>query len=194
MALFGRKPAEPGLIESYSVVYKGGHPDYPKEKAGMIEFKIFSDRFEFVPTFGTKRWFKGLVILFEKTSSLKIVERQVGTLEGIFGGVNSRQLNQPNNIHITYQLDGEMEVLLRLEMISGITVMGAAKKCQELVDRLNNNNVFEKFRPKPSSSGQPGPVSFDIPTQIGKLADLRDRQIISQQEFDQKKTDLLSKM
>ena len=42
-------------LETYKVVYRGGHPDYPKSKVAEILFHIHSDRFEFVPT-NTSRW------------------------------------------------------------------------------------------------------------------------------------------
>jgi hypothetical protein len=193
-SLFAGKRAEDGSIESYSVVYKGGHPDYPKEKAGGIEFKFFDDRFEFSPTLGTKSWFKGLVIPFNRIHSLDVVERQVGSVEGLLGGLNSRQLNQPNNIHIRYDTDDGKEILLRLEMLTGVTVMGQAKKCQEFFDRIRNHGIREKFQ-QPMPSTESGRITGDdIPTQIEKLAALREKGILTKEEFDKKKSDLLAKM
>ena len=60
-----------------------------KEKAGKIEFKIFNDRFEFLPTLGTKRWLDGLVIRYGSVVNFEIVQRQVGTVEGILGGLTA---------------------------------------------------------------------------------------------------------
>jgi hypothetical protein len=190
-SLFGGKTPETGLIESYSVVYKGGHPDYPKEKAGNIELKVFPDRFELLPCFATKGWFKGLLIPFAMTFGLEVVERQLGSVEGILGGINSRQLNQRNNIHITYQSEVGKQILLRLEMLSGVTVMGQAKKCQEFLDRLRTNGILEKLQPKPA---MPAAAVADIPAQLEKLAALRDKGILSAEEFSQKKAELLARM
>jgi hypothetical protein len=122
----------------------GGHPEYPKAKHGKIAFKVFEDHFELIPTMGTKKWFRGLVIPYDRVLDLQIVQRQVGTVEGILGGLDSRQLNQANNIHISYEADSDEMVLLRLEMLSGITVMGQAKKCQEFEDRLRAHHIREK--------------------------------------------------
>ena len=80
-------------IGSYKVTYKGGLTKYPKAKVGGIEFNMFNDRFELKPAMGSK-WFEGETIQYKDVSDLKIVERQVGTAEGILGGLNSRQLNQ----------------------------------------------------------------------------------------------------
>lgn len=193
MALFGKGKKEEDLIVSYGVVYKGGHPDYPKEKIGKIEFKVFKDRFELLPTMGTRKWFQGLIIPYTRVLDLQIVQRQLGTVEGILGGLNSRQLNQANNIHITYENEQGQEVLLRLEMLSGITVMGQATKCLELEDRLRVNGVRDKFKQRPTESAGNVPED-DIPSQIEKLAGLRNKGILSEEEFETKKADLLSRM
>ncbi len=91
---------EPGLIATYGVVYRGGLPEQPKEKAGKIDFKVFDDRFGLLPTLGTKGWFKGLNIPFADVSDFQIVQRTVGTFEGILGGLDSKQLNQANNLQL----------------------------------------------------------------------------------------------
>ena len=193
-SLFGKeKVDDPNLIASYSVIYLGGHPDYPKPKVAKITFNIFQDRFELLPTMTSKAWFNGLVIPFASIANLEIVQRQIGTVEGLLGGINSRQLNQPNNIHIIYCTDS-LEIVLRLEMLTGVTVMGQAVKCQELMDRLRTHQIFAKFQRR---AGQPAASSNDandIATQIEKLAGLRHKGILTQDEFERKKSDLLSRM
>jgi putative oligomerization/nucleic acid binding protein len=190
---FGVKD-EPGKVAEYAVVYKGGHPDYPTAKSGQIDLKIFQDRFELSPTFGSKSWFKHLLISYNTVSDLQIVERQVSTFEGVLGGLDSRQLNQRNNIHITYQGGTDAEIVLRLEMLSGLSVMGQARKCRELEDRLRIHKIRQHFRRPRSERPEPQQVTTDIPTQIEKLAELRDRGLISEGEFQAKKKDLLARM
>jgi len=192
-SVFGPKAAVGGSIESYSVVYLGGHPDYPKSKAGGIDMHVCGDRFEFAPTMGTKGWFKGLVIPYDQIVTLEIVQRQVGTVEGILGGLNTRQLNQPNNINITYG-EGESQVLLRLEMLSGITVMGQAKKCQEFMDHLRVHHIQEKFRGKPQQSTGNASPTEDIPALIQKLAKMKEQGLITAEEFESKKKELLARL
>ena len=171
MGFFEKKA--PGEIGSYRLIYLGGHPEYPKSKAGLIEFKIFKDRFEFLPTMGTKSWFHGLAIQYGNVLDVQIVQRQVGTLEGILGGLDSRQLNQPNNIHFIYIDAIGNDVTLRTEMISGITVMGQAKKCLEFQDVIRINKIQQKFR-RAQEIVRPTGAGDDIPNQITKLAALRD--------------------
>ena len=171
-------------IESYKVTYRGGHPDYPRAKVGAIEFQVFLDRFELKPKMATK-WFSPLVIPFKDVGDLKIVERQVGTAEGILGGLNSRQLNQANNIHISFSHKGQ-EILLRLEMLTGVTVMGQAKKCKELEDRLNTNGIRQKF-----SASQPI-QSYDVVEQLNKLSELHAKGSLTDEEFKDAKERILA--
>jgi hypothetical protein len=192
--LFAKKPKEDGLLESYSVVYKGGHPDYPKEKAAAIEFKVFGDRFEFTPKIGSKSWFHGLMIPYDSIHHFEIVQRQVGTVETILGGINSRQLNQPNNIHIEYDGWSGSLTLIRFEMLTGVTVMGQAKTCSVLLDRLRNAQILDRITRKEKPSVQAVVIQPDIPDQIEKLAALREKGVLSQEEFEKKKAELLAKM
>jgi hypothetical protein len=193
MGFFSRQPPEQGLIDSYGVVYQGGLPEYAKEKAGKIDFKVFSDRFEFLPTLSTKTWFSGLTIPYSSVTDLQVVQRTVGTLEAILGGLDSKQLNQANNIHITFRSIRGDDLVLRLEMLSGITVMGQAKKCLELMDRLKIHRVTEQFQAAQAKQTQ-HEQSMDIPEQIGKLASLRDKGVLSEDEFIAKKAELLSRL
>ena len=184
---------EEGQIDSYEVVYRGGLPEYPKEKAGTITFNLFDDCFQLVPAFTSKDWFSDLTIPYNTVLNLQIVQRQVGTLEGILGGLDSRQLNQANNIHITYRERGGETLILRLEMLTGLSVMGQAKKCLELEDRLRTHGIRGKFCSAPIRESR-NESKGDIPTQIEKLAALRDKGIISLDDFNSKKTELLSRI
>lgn len=176
-------------LEHYSVIYLGGLPAYPKAHHGnSIDFLVMPTEFQLVPT-NTSRWFSGLVIPYTKVLGFEIVERTVSSLEGILGGINSRQLNQANNIQIEFRLEGQ-ELILRLEMLTGITVMGQAGKCRELMDKLRVHGVLGKFAGK----RLPSTPTEDIPAQIAKLAGLRDQGILTGAEFDAKKTELLSRL
>ena len=56
----------------------------------------------------------------------------------------------------------------------------------QLIEKASLDNQEVKVEPNQSSD--------DIPDQIKKLADLRDQGILTEEEFNSKKTDLLSKM
>jgi hypothetical protein len=198
MALFGKKADEgPQPLEVYKVVYKGGLADLPKAKTGEIRLHVWDNRFELQPTIASRKFWQPLVIPYSTIREVAIVDRQVSTFEAIAGGLDSRQLNQKNNIHIVYS-SGGAEVLLRFEMLSGVTVPGQARKCQEFQDRLRVHGITTQFadaEPAIQNSTQPSfNALVDIPGQIAKLADLRAQGILSDQEFEAKKADLLSRM
>ena len=147
-------------------------------------------------TLGTRDWFRGLTLLYADVVNVGIVQRQVSTFEAIVGGVDSRQFNQANNIHITFVNELGNRIVLRLEMLTGFTVMGQAAKCSELEDRLLNFNIRAKFQ-VPMENSNPNVELPKVDTIIGSiesLAVLRDKGVISEQEFFQKKNDLLSRI
>lgn len=128
-------------LATYTVVYRGGLPGLPKAKAGGITFRIWPDRFELTGKRGSDRFWTDMVIPYSSVSDFTITDRHVSTFEAIAGGLNSRQLNQRNNIHIAFTNDDGLELVLRLEMLTGITVMGQTKRCAELLDLLRVNNI-----------------------------------------------------
>lgn len=182
-------------LETYQVIYKGGHPDYPKAKAGAIKLGLHPEEFVLESTRGTQRWFRGITIPYDQVRNVEIVARNVSTVEGVLGGLNSRQLNQDNNIHITYNAGGQ-EIVLRLEMLTGVSVMGQAAKCREFKDRLRTLGILDKFQTSGTadSSSKPTSDTEDVLDQISKMAALKDQGILSEEEFQAKKADLLSRM
>ena len=75
--------------------------------------------------------------------------------------------------------------------------------CEELyqngkINRTGNYRYFilteEKKKPKPKKASAPKSESTDIPKQIKKLSDLKDQGILTEEEFQSKKKDLLDKM
>ena len=193
MAFGKNKGNGPAPLESYDVTYKGGLPNLPKAKIGKIVWEIWADHFQFNPTTATKKFWDPLTIPYETVSDLSVVGRQVSTFEALAGGLNSKQLNQDNNINIAYDSPAGPAVL-RLEMLSGVTVMGQAKKCLEMQDRLRAHQITAKFGARATSSGSLAGPSADIPAQIQALAQLHAQGILSVEEFESKKSELLSRM
>lgn len=194
MGLVSKKEELEDLIKTYDVIYLGGLPDLPKAKAAKIVFNLFKSNFELLPTFASKTWFTGFSIPYNKVVDFKIVQRQIGTMEGLLGGLNSSQLNQLNNIHIRYEDESGNEILLRLEMLSGITVMGQAKRCLELEDIIQINHIRKQFKIANNQSITQSQVTNDILSQIEKLAELKGKGILTDEEFEKKKTELLSRL
>ncbi len=94
-----------------------------------------------------------------------------------------------NNIEITFtNSDGE-ELTLRLEMLTGISVDGQAVKCKEMLDLLRQNQILKKIQ---RGQNQNVVIQDDIPTKIKKLNELKEAGILSEEEFQQKKSELLT--
>lgn len=129
---------------SYTVTYRGGLPGLPKAKPGGINLAVWSDRFELTGKVGSKFW-SDLVIPYTSVSDVTIADRQVDTFEALAGGLDSRQLNQRNNIHITFTDERGVTLVLRLEMLTGFVVPAQAKRCAELQDLLRVNNIRAQF-------------------------------------------------
>ena len=184
----GQAPETTHPLETYDVIYRGGLPQLPKAKAGKIVMEIREDRFALRPTTGSRGFWSELDIPYNTISKLEIVDRNVSTFEALAGGLNSRQLNQKNNIHFTFAgLEGEVH--LRLEMLSGGTVMGQAKKCAEFEDRLLNLHVREQFvvsNPIAAAS------NVSMADELNKLVSLKADGALTDEEFSAAKARLLS--
>jgi hypothetical protein len=141
-------------LDEYDVIYLGGLPSYPSKKVGKVNLIIRSSGFELRPTSTTRSWFAGLAMPYSGVDDLTIEQRQVSTFEAFAGGLNSRQLNQANNIHITMHTPNGL-LVLRLEMLTGFTVMGQAKKCREFTDRLLTLGIRNQFRASLPPAQQP---------------------------------------
>lgn len=198
MGLFGKRAVEEeDALEVYKVVYKGGHPDLPKAKSGEIRLLLMPDELQLHPTIASKSYWNRVDIPYGDVLDLQIVGRQVSTFETVLGGLDSRQLDQDNNIHVQYVDPTGKEMTLRFEMLTGITVQGQAKRCRELEDRLRNHGIRDRFRGTPSAAVAPSPApdgGGDIADQIAKLANLRDQGILNEEEFQAKKTTLLDRL
>lgn len=188
--LFGKKKVE-GAIDTYTVGYLGGHPDYLKDpnklKKTWIKFNLYDDKFEFE----NKDWFKGVIIPANKIKDVAIVERQIGGLDALgVGMLASNSLKQPNNINISYVDENNQDVVIRFEMFSGGSVWGTAKKCQEFMDLLVSKQIRSQFMKEGNSSGGNAQTE-SITEKLEKLASLKEKGIITEEEFQEKKKALL---
>ncbi|MDR2167773.1 MAG: SHOCT domain-containing protein [Clostridiales bacterium] len=185
-----KAPVE-GAIVRYGVVYLGGLSQYPKTLSYEIGFNILPDKFVFKPTAAAKDHFADMEIAYDKVSKFEIVKRQVSLAESFMADGNTQSLESENNIEITYDGD-DYEVVLRLEMLTGMSVHGQAQKCREMLDLLRQNKIYDKLN-KPKDAPAAAPV-VDIADQIQKLAGLKDAGILTEEEFNTKKAELLAKM
>ena len=108
----------------------------------------------------------------------------------------------------SYEDSDGNEQFIRLEMLTGISIYGQAKKCVEFMDVLRQNGILKKFAGNRNAAqnmqGQqmPGVQAGEtqaangdvILEQIEKLAGLKEKGILSEEEYQQKKSELLAKL
>lgn len=185
-----KAPVE-GAIIRYGVVYNGGLAQYPKEKSGEIGFNVMPDSFILKATATAKDWFTDFEISYDQVKSFEIVKRQAGTWEMMLSNssADARATETENVIAITYDAEDGAEICLRLEMLTGINVYTQAKKCQELLDVLRQNKILSRIN-KVSNTPTPAPTVSPA-DELKKYKELLDAGILTQEEFDTKKKQLL---
>ena len=186
-----KQPLE-GAIIRYEVIYLGGLPQYPKAKHGSaVGLNVMPDKFVFTKTGTSKDWFTEYEIAYDKISELTIEKRTISNTEMLLGGGNDPNQQQENNICIAFETDDGTELMLRVEMLTGVTIYGQATKCREFMDVLRQNNILKMFKQKNTETV---PAQQDVLAQIEKLAGLKAAGILSEEEFNQKKSELLQKL
>ena len=193
-----KAPVE-GAIIRYTVIHLGGFPNKPTKKMDSLAlgFNVMEESFIFKPELLAKRqWFgeENVVVPYNKVRKFEIVKRQISTTEYMMSSNgNAQALEQPNNINITYLDDDGDEVMLRVEMLTGTTVYGQAEKCRELMDLLREKKILKKFLGEESASAKQE-SGDDILAQLEKLASLKEKGIISEDEYNAKKGALLERL
>lgn len=132
------------------------------------------------------------MIPYEKVYKLEIVKRQVSTTEHIMSNGDTKSLEQLNNIEISYIDDNGSEQMTRVEMLSGFTIYKQAEKCREFLDLLREHNILSKLNKEKSKVSKSN--GDDILQQIEKLSELKEKGILSEDEFNKKKASLLERM
>lgn len=79
-------------------------------------------------------------------------------------------------------------------MLTGFTIFNQAKKCREFIDLLRQHGILQRIEQKRNVNNSQGNSGSDILTQIEKLASLKDAGILTEEEFQDKKTALLEKI
>lgn len=195
MGLFGsKKPAAdagPQPIAEYKVTYRGGFAHLPKAKVGGIELRWWPDRLTLDPTTASKKFWQPMELPYAAIHNLTIEQRQVSAAENLLSagkGGGSRDLATMNNLHLHYIDQTGQQLLLRLEMLTGVTVTGQAKKCAEMLDMLRANRILDQITTPAASA----PVaSAGVADELAKLGQLAQQGILSPEEFVAAKARLL---
>lgn len=178
------------ILGSWTVTYKGGLASLPKPKIGKITLEVLPDRFRLTAGNNVaQKFWESLEIPYTAVTSVELADRNVSTFEALAGGLQSRQLNQRNNIWFEFAAAGG-SVRLRVEMLTGVTVMGQAKKAAEFDDLLRSHQVRRRFGGAPAQAQPGAPAS--VADELAKLAAMRDQGILTDAEFQAQKARLLA--
>ncbi len=164
--------------------------DIPKAKAGAWGMNVMPDRFAFRVTSTTKNWLYDLDIAYEDVTDIRIEKRTISNAEVLLGAGNDANQEQENVVVIEYKDEQGRNATLRLEMLTGVTIFNQAAKCKELMDLLRKNDILDKLK-KSEKSATGGE---DVLAQVEKLSKLKDAGVLSEEEFLEKKTELLAKL
>lgn len=196
LAAEAKAPIE-GSIARYQVVYLGGFPKKPNGKMDptAFGFNIMPDSFIFKPELETKNsWFGDelFTIPYDRVVKFEIVKRQVSNTEFLLSSSSdTKSLEQENNIQITHLDDEGNELMTRVEMLTGVSIYGQAQKCRELLDLLRENKILGKLN---KDTSKPAAPADDPLEQLKRLNALKEAGILSDEEFNAKKAELLSKV
>ena len=131
-----------------------------------------------------------MVIPYYSIQKFEITKRTVSMSEGFMSN-NSQNLATDNNIEITYINNDNEEVTLRLEMLTGFSVDGQAVKCKEMLDILRQNKILKRIQKEQNAQNV---QNEDVVIKIKKLNELKEMGILSEEEFQNKKSELLANL
>ena len=185
--VFKQKLKEAGPAYGVSAgKYLGGHPELPQSSDGVITINKAGIFFEVMFPFA------GLIISIENIKKAEFkTEEQIHKdvtlgrllLFGVFAfGMKKKTKTQKNYLVVIYEENGIENTVVFETQKAGALASALARARQEYI------------KENPAAETKESPAAIDIPEQIRKLAELKEQGIITQEEFEVKKKELLSKM
>ena len=171
-----------GTLKKFKMHYLGGYPGQVKRISMGVNFFITKNDFVIRSTFceATEAQKKNpllpMCIPYEDTISCDYVQKRV-TLTDF-----------SNEIHITCLVE-DIPCTIRLGTTKMLSLRIVAE-CERIIDFLRENGIFDKFR-KPAPTTLP---QSDVPSLIQQLADLHKSGALTDDEFQNKKVELLNRL
>ncbi|MBQ3300014.1 MAG: SHOCT domain-containing protein [Ruminococcus sp.] len=79
-------------------------------------------------------------------------------------------------------------------MLTGTTIFNQAAKCREFMDLLRQHEITDKFISEKKNDSNTSSGGNDVLAQLEKLNQLKQAGILTDEEFNAKKADLLAKL
>lgn len=198
---------DPDILETYSVAYRSGLEALPHPKSAAITLNLTGNALVLDPTMASRKFWPRLSIPYERIISITRAAHVTSTVEGILGGIggnNSSRMDTDNNIDLQFRDDAGVVQLVRVEMVTGLTVTGQAAIAHQLENRLDLHGLRARFEPiRAAATPVPEAPTFepftdlspnDIVDLIARLAQLNAAGALTDAEFAQKKTELLGRL
>lgn len=179
-----------GAFVKYKVIYLGGIEGLTKSIYNM-GLNIMEDRFVLKPDHASLGKIETLEIPYESVEELKIVKRTLSTAELLLTN-DAKGLDQENNIEIRYiNPQTRHEIVLRLEMLTGLTPASQAGSCREMMDLLRQKRILKRIEEHSKEIKKPSAASNYL-DDLAKLAELKNQGIITEEEFQLQKQKIMN--
>ena len=166
------------LLRTYKVTYISGAPNFKKIKRGLL-MQLYSNAFVF-----SGKSFPTVCIPYASVINFNLA---VGY--GSLMDFRPSDMASAKVIELTYVDEYQQINLIKFELAPSVNVFNDYRTRMELVPFLKASGIFDKFNLS-AHAGQ----SNDITAQIEKLAELNKAGILTDDEFQIKKEELLKRI
>lgn len=179
-----------GAFIKYKVIYLGGLEGLTKSIYN-IGLNIMEDRFVLKPDHASLGKIDTIEIPYVTIEELRIVERTLSTAELLLTN-DAKGLVQENNIEIRYMdATTSHEIVLRLEMLTGLTPASQAGSCREMMDLLRQKRILKLIGDNTKEVSEQA-ASTSYLDDLAKLAELKNQGIITEEEFQLQKQKIMN--
>lgn len=165
------------IIKAWPVRYASGLATVSRS-SGKITMQLTTKGFRFAGTNFPDWWIPH--------SSIISLELKTGYVS--FWRLSLDDLKNEKLIQIIFTDQSQGRTILTIEMALSAMGTNNYRACKELIALMNTHGIFNQFQ-----SAQPTSPT-DIPAQIKQLAELRDAGVLTEDEFQSKKTELLGRL
>jgi len=178
------RPDSGEFVFSQSASYRGGLSGFPGQgkKAGFAV--VFENCFCFFDN--QVRW----AVPYEKILRADLDFFQPSGLRAVLAGTSAIMMQRVrNNVAITYLADEGTEYTAKLQIHGALSIPGEEAKASELLNHiLRFKSRFARAVHAPQGGGD------DVAARLEKLADLKNKGIITDAEYQAKRKDLLERL
>jgi uncharacterized membrane protein YqaE (UPF0057 family) len=172
-------------LKRMNASYEGGHPDHPKKKNGKLV--LWSDRVEF------EAGRISFHISLDELTGCELKPYQLGFGRSLSLSDDRSYQTLNSMIHFPCIVGGYSQEP-RFHIFQGMTLHGHAASAADFRDALLALRPPFTRSSAPAAPSPPTATDIDLATRLRELASLRDDGILTDEEFEAKKVDILARM